>query len=238
MNIEGVKTLRIKTQAGYADCRRALAESKGNIEEAEEYLRKRGRAVIDSDTATKTESGVIESYIHPGNRVGSIVEIKCQTDFVAKTEEFKTFAKEISMQVASMRPKYLSRAEISLDVISKEVGYRIERLGKEGVLEENLQDKLDAEMEQWYSEVCLLEQAYIKDGKKAIKDLLAELISKMGEKCKITLFERWEIGSEVDELEEEPIAVEVGNYNKFKIPVSVMLTVMSLLSIVAIFSSC
>jgi elongation factor Ts len=236
IDIKNVKILREKTQAGYADCKKALLNSDNNIEKAEEYLREKGRAIIDRDVTTKTECGVIESYIHPGNRVGTIVEVKCQTDFVAKTDEFKNFAKEISMQVASMKPRYISRADIPLDIISKEVGYRIERLKREGAAEEDLQMQLDAEMEQWYSDICLLEQSYIRDSKKAVKDLLAELISKTDEACKVTKFERWEVG--MDEEKKPVMEEKANNLNRFYLPVSAILIVMVLFILISIFGDC
>lgn len=220
IDIKNVKTLRERTQAGYTDCKKALVSSGGDIEKAEEYLREKGRALIDKDVTTSMEAGVIEAYIHPGNRVGAIVEVKCQTDFVAKTEEFRGFAKEISIQVASMRPRYISRADVPLDVISKEVGYRIERLEREGSSEEDLQKQLDAEMEQWYSDVCLLEQAYVRDSKKAVKDLLAELISKTDETCRVHKMERWEIGMEEKQTDED---VNEEQSSKFKVPAAIVL---------------
>jgi len=232
IDIKNIKILRNKTQASYADCKKALLNSNNDIEKSEEYLRENGRAIIDRDVTTKTECGVIESYMHPGNRVGTIVEVKCQTDFVAKTDEFKYFAKEISMQVASMRPRYISRADIPLDIISKEVGYRIDRLKREGTSEEDLQTQLDAEMEQWYSDICLLEQSYVRNSKKAVKDLLAELISKTNETCRISKFDRWEIGMD----EKEQVEEKVSGLGKFRLSATVVLTTMFFFTLMMIIA--
>lgn len=205
-DIKNIKELRDITKASYADCKKALIEANGNIEEAEVIVRNKGHAIIDKRTIDNSVQGLIHSYIHPGGRIGVLVEVKCSTDFVAKTDEFKQFAREIALQIAAMKPKFVSRADIPLDIISNEVSFRMERLLKDGADEcsEEFAKLLDAEMELWYSEVCLLEQTYIKDNKKRVQDLLAELITKVNETCRISKFNRWEIGSiENNEIESE-----------------------------------
>jgi len=197
-NINQIKILREKTAASYAECKKALTDSRGNLEEAERLVRQKGLAVIENNIITDTDQGVVCSYIHPGDRVGVLVEVKCKTDFVAKTQEFRQFAKEMAMQIAAMRPKYISRADVPLDAISKEVGFRIDRLARDGITEENeeFQKLLDAEMDHWYAEICLLEQLYVRNGKRNVKDVLADLIAKVDETCRVSRFERWEIGTE------------------------------------------
>jgi elongation factor Ts len=217
IEISQIKTLREKTKAGYADCKKSLVESNGDLEEAEKILRRKGHTIIEGHIITDTDQGVICSYVHPGDRVGVLVEVKCKTDFVAKTEEFKQFAKEMAMQVAAMKPQYVSRADVPLDVISQEVGYRIGRLARDGMTEEDeeFQKLLDAEMDHWYAEICLLEQLYVRDGRKNVKDLLAELISQVDETCRVSRFERWEIGFE-DEKEKVAEMPMPSITNKFK----------------------
>lgn len=198
IGIESIKVLREKTKSSYFDCKNALIQANGNIEEAENIIRNKGHEIIERKTVDISTNGMVYSYIHPGNRIGVLVEVKCSTDFVAKTDEFKEFTKNISLQIASMKPKFISRADVPLEIISEEVAFRIERLKNDGMKEddENFQKLLDSEMELWFSEICLLEQTYIKDNKKRVQDLLAELISKVGEACRISRFNRWELGVE------------------------------------------
>lgn len=225
-----VKKLRKKTQSGYMNCKEALIEANGDLEEAQEILRRKGFKLMENSSSDQTEQGVICSYIHPGNRIGVLVEVKCKTDFVAKTEEFKTFAREMAMQVASMKPDYISRADVPLEKISQEVGYRTERLIREDAYgDESFQAKLDGEMNQWYSEMCLLEQPYIRDNRRAVKNFLADLITKVDEPCRITRFERWEIESESEEKEENIVELEAPRYGK-------KLQIFSIIILFALFS--
>lgn len=206
IDVKDVKALREMTKASYADCKNALVESNGDLVAAETIVRNKGHAIIDKRTVDNSVQGIVHSYIHPGGRIGVLVEVKCNTDFVAKTEEFKQFVKEIAMQIAAMKPKFISRADIPLEVISNEVSFRMERLRNDGADEssDEFSKLLDAEMELWYSEVCLLEQTYIKDNKKRVQDLLAELITKVNETCRVSKFDRWEIGNtEEKEVEQE-----------------------------------
>jgi len=183
MNIENIKNLRKITQASYAECKKALKEANQDIKEAENILMKRGLRIINSAPTNESEIGIVHSYIHPGNRIGVLVELHCDTDFVAKTEEFQRFAREIALQIASMKPKYISRDDVPEEDYLKEYDRRSNNSNPE------------AELVQWFSEVCLLEQTYIKDNSKIIKELLAELINKVNESCRIKRFIRWEIGN-------------------------------------------
>jgi len=240
INVQDVKKLREKTQSGYMDCKKALVEANGNIERAQEILREKGFKIMES-TSSKTEQGVICSYVHPGDRIGVLLEMKCKTDFVAKTDEFKHFAREMAMQVASMKPDYVSRADVPLDVVSKEVGFRTERLARDGIAYEDefFQVKLDGEMAQWYSEVCLLEQPYIRDNKKAVKTLLAELVAKVDEPCRVARFDRWEIEAEqvAKEEEFEPIMLDA-NGSRFRFVGSLILLLLLAALIVGFVGMC
>jgi len=220
VNIQDIKTLRSKTQASYRACKEALLNSE-NLKDAEKYLIQKGLKVIDGTASDTNQHGVIKSYVHPGDRICAVVEIGCDTDFVAKTQEFQEFAKEIALQVASMKPLYTARSDISFEDETREMSFRQERLKKEGLDGEELEVALFNEMEQWFTEVCLLEQAYVRDGRKSVKELLAELVSKMQENCKIRRFARWEVGVEE---EEEPQNIEPNDpFQKIRTPTVIAL---------------
>ena len=224
MDISKVKDLRSKTQASYAECKKALEESCDNMAEAERLLMIKGLREVDGPPVS-SNIGVIHSYVHPGNRIGVLVEVGCETDFVAKTEEFQKFVKEMALQVASMKPLFISRDEISESLIYEERERRAERLEKADTPVQLIEELVDAEMVQWYTEVCLLEQTYIRESGKAIKELLAELINKTGETCRIVRFSRWEVGQE--ELEEEADEeLPSRPFNKFFIPAAIILAIM------------
>lgn len=188
-----IKELRDRTQASYANCKKALEESGFNLDKAERILMEKGLREIDTPPSND-DIGIIRSYVHPGSRIGVLIEAKCETDFVAKTDEFQEFAKEIALQIASMKPQFVSRADINETLVYSERERRIARLEKEGNSGHLLEDLADAEMIQWYAEVCLLEQVYIRDNSKTVKELLAELINKTGEACRVSRFSRWEVG--------------------------------------------
>jgi elongation factor Ts len=190
-----IKTLRNRTQASYAECKAALDEAEQSIEKAERILITKGLKIIDSLLVGKTDAGIINAYVHTGNKIGVLVETNCNTDFVARTEEFQDFVKNIALQVASMRPRFVSKNDIPDEELMIEYEKRIARL-EEVKSQGNLDELAEAEMVQWFSEVCLLEQTYVKDSSKTVKELLAELINKVGEYCEIKGFVRWEVGGD------------------------------------------
>jgi len=192
--MEEVKKLRFKTSAGMMECKNALKESDGDIEKAVEILRKKGSAKAAKKASRVAGQGVIESYIHMGNRIGVLVELNCETDFVARNAEFKTIARELAMQVAAANPMYVSKDDIPEDVIEKEKDiFRSQVTGKpEDVTEKIVEGKL----QKYFSEVCLVDQPYIKDPNVKIKDLLTQLISKIGENIVINRFMRYEVGEQ------------------------------------------
>ena len=191
--MDKIKDLRGRTQASYAECKKALVENDFDVKNAEEALMKKGMRAADAPTRNNNV-GAIYSYLHPGNRIGVLVEVKCDTDFVAKTAEFTKFVKEVALQVASMKPIFVSRADVGEDTLDRERIRRAQTLLIENTDFSLLNEKVDAEMTQWFSEVCLLEQTYIRDTGKLIKELLAELVNKTGEACRISRFSRWEVG--------------------------------------------
>lgn len=189
-----VKQLREKTGAGMMDCKRALEETRGNFEQAIEYLRKKGAATAAKRSDKETNQGVVEAYIHAGGRIGSMVELNCETDFVAKTPEFKQLAHDIAMQIAAMSPHFITREQISKETVDKELEIyksQAENEGKPATIAEKIaQGRLD----KFYQEVVLMEQSFIKDSGKTIKDLIDEQTAKVGEKISIRRFHRYHLG--------------------------------------------
>ncbi len=189
-----VKELREKTGAGMMDCKKALQESNGDVEKATEYLRKKGLQKAEKKVGRQTKDGLIKAYIHPGSRLGVLVEINCETDFVARTDEFQNFANDVAMQVAAAKPLAVSREDLPADLVSKEEDiYKAQ--AKESGRPENVLDRIaQGKMEKFYQESCLLEQSFVKDPNKTIQDLLNEMIAKLGENMSIRRFIRFELG--------------------------------------------
>jgi elongation factor Ts len=192
--VESVKDLRQRTGAGVVDCKKALQEAKGNVDAAIDYLRRKGLATAAKKAGRIASDGLVSSYIHAGGKMGVLVEVNCETDFVAKTEDFQTFVKNIAMQIAAANPQYIRREEIPEEVLEKEKDiYRTQAL--EGGKPQKVIDKIvDGKMERFYSEVCLLEQTYIKDSDLTIKELLEAMIAKIGENISIRRFSRFQLG--------------------------------------------
>ncbi len=190
-----VKELREKTNAGMMDCKKALLEADGVMDTAFDLLRKRGLDIAAKKSSRATKEGVIGSYIHSNGKIGVLVEVSCETDFVAKNEEFKEFVKDLTLQVASAFPQYLSREEVPEKVIAKEKEIYSEQVkGKP----ENIIDKIvEGKLEKFYKQVCLVDQLFVKDDKKTINDLLKEKIAKLGENMAIKRFVRFQVGEEL-----------------------------------------
>jgi len=193
---EDVKILRDKTGAGMMDCRKALEESGGNIEKAVEVLRKKGAASAEKRVGRATNQGVVESYIHTGGRLGTMVELNCETDFVAKTEDFKLLARELAMQVAAMNPRFISRDQVDKETIDKEIEIYRASAKAEGK-PDNIADKIaQGKLDKFYQDICLLEQSYVKDPGKSIKDVITEIIAKTGENISVKRFIRFHLGED------------------------------------------
>lgn len=192
---EMVKNLREKTGAGMMDCKKALTEAGGDFDKAVELLRKKGLAAAEKKAGRQASEGVIASYIHM-DKIGVLLEVNCETDFVARTDDFKQFVKDVAMHIAAAAPRYLKREDIPEDVINKEKEiYREQIKGKP----EHVIDKIvEGKLEKFYSETCLLDQVFVKDpeGKKKVKDILTELIAKLGENIVIRRFVRYQLGEE------------------------------------------
>ena len=193
-----VKTLREKTGVGLMDCKEALKISNGDMDKAVDHLREKGLAKAQKRAGRAATEGTVAVYIHMGGKIATMVEINCETDFVAKTDQFQTFAKDVAMQVTAANPSYVKREDVPVEVRDKEKHiYRIQ--AKEADKPEKILDKIaDGKLEKFYQEVCLLEQPFIKNPDISIKDLLEDLIAKMGENIVVRRFVRYQLGETVD----------------------------------------
>jgi elongation factor Ts len=194
--IDLVKKLREKTNAGYADCQAALKEAGGDMEKAVEILRKKGIAVALKKGTRAANEGVVASYIHLGGKIGVLVEVNCETDFVAKNEDFRNFVKEIAMQIAAANPQYIKREDVPPDVLEKE--RKILREGVSGKPKEVAEKIVEGKLEKFYQEFCLLEQPSIRDQKVKVGDMLTNTVLKIGENIVIRRFVRFRVGEEAN----------------------------------------
>jgi elongation factor Ts len=191
-----VQELRAKTNVGMMDCKRALEETDGDMERAIEVLRKRGIAKAEDRMGRAAREGAIVSYIHTGNKLGVMVEVNSETDFVARTDEFQAFARDVAMHIAANAPLAVSREDLDPVVVERERGiYREQALG-EGKPENVVDRIVEGRLEKYYQEVCLLEQPFVKDLDKTVKDLETELAAKSGENVSIRRFVRYVLGEE------------------------------------------
>lgn len=190
-----IKRLREKTNAPMMDCKKALEESNGDLDIAIDILKKRGQIVALKKAGRTAKEGVIGSYIHSNSKIGVLLEVNCETDFVARNEDFRQFVKDVSMQVAATSPSYVSREEVPASIIEKEKNILKETVKNkpENVVEKIVQGKL----EKFYSEVCLMDQSFVKDDKITIRDYLNTLIGKIGENIIIRRFVRFQVGEDV-----------------------------------------
>ena len=191
-----VKELRDKTGAGMMDCKKALQEVDGDLEKAVDFLRKKGIAKAEKKASREAKDGLVEAYIHAGGKLGVIVEINCETDFVAKTDDFKEFVRNVAMHVAASNPQSVAREDIDPAVVAKEVEIYKDQAKDSGKPEHIIEKIAEGKLEKFYSESVLLEQAYIRDPDKSIKDYLTETIAKLGENIAIQRFARFRIGDE------------------------------------------
>jgi elongation factor Ts len=199
IDASAVKNLRQKTGAGIMDCKRALKEAQGNVDKAIEFLRKKGLAKAAKRTGRSAHEGLVESYIHPGGRIGVLVEVNCETDFVARTQEFKDFVRDISMHIAAANPQYLTREDVPEEVIQKERDILRMQALEMGKPEKVVDRIAEGRMEKFFSEVCLLEQAFVKDLDVTVGELLNSLMGKIGERISIRQFTRYQLGEETEE---------------------------------------
>ena len=189
-----VKELRERTQAGMMDCKRALQETGGDLEKAVDYLREKGLAAAAKKASRIAAEGLVEAYIHGDGRIGVLIEVNCETDFVAKTDEFRDLVRELAMQVAAMKAEYVERSEVPQHVIEHEREVNRSLALNEGKPEHVVDKIVDGRMEKFFQQVCLLEQPYVRDADKSIQDLINEKIASMGENIRVRRFVRFERG--------------------------------------------
>ena len=190
-----VKELRDKTNAGMMDCKKALTEYDGDMDKAQDFLRQKGLAVAAKRADRATSEGVIETYIHAGGKLAAMVEVGCETDFVAKTDGFKDFAKEIAMHVAGASPIAVKREEVPAEVLEREKAIYVKQAEDSGKPANIVEKIVGGKMDKFYSEICLMEQKFIKDPDITIQDKLNEVIASIGENISIKRFARFQVGA-------------------------------------------
>jgi len=191
-----VKELREKTGAGILDCQHALKESDNDLERAVEHLRQKGLATAQKKAGRETNEGTIAAYIHPGSRIGVLVEVNCETDFVARNDEFQAFVKDLALQIAASNPSYVKRDDIPPGVIEKEKQIYQAQAKEMGKPEAAWSKIVEGKIEKFYQEACLMEQVFIKDPTVTIKDLVTQKIAKIGENITVRRFTRYQLGME------------------------------------------
>lgn len=189
-----VKDLRERTGISIMECKTALVESQGNIERAIEILRKKGIAKAEKKADRVATEGLIWAYIHPGNKIGVLVEVNCETDFAAKTEDFITFVKDVAMHIAATNPAAIRRDEVDLELVNKEREIYREQACYQNKPENVIERIIDGKMDKFYQDNCLLEQPFVKDPQKTVKDYLTEMVAKVGENINISRFVRFQLG--------------------------------------------
>ncbi len=189
-----VKELRDKTNAGMMDCKKALQENDGDMDKAVDFLRQKGLAVAAKRAGRSTSEGIIQTYIHAGGKLGVMVEIGCETDFVAKTDDFINFSKDIAMHIAAVQPLALTREEVDAKTAQREKDIYTQQAIDSGKPANIAEKIVDGKMNKFYSEVCLLEQKFVKDPDVTIQDKLNELVTKMGENISIKRYSRMQVG--------------------------------------------
>ena len=193
--LDAIKKLREKTNAGVVDCKKALSESAGDVEKAIEWLRKKGVSMASKKAGRAAKQGRIESYIHQGGKIGVLVEVNCESDFVARNDDFKTFVRDVAMQIAAANPLYVSREEVPEEAVKRETE----------IIKAQIKDKpapaaekiLEGKLSKFFEDACLLEQPFIKDTNIKVKDLLTSMIAKIGENIIVRRFERYQVGEDL-----------------------------------------
>ena len=202
MDAKLVKELREKSGAGMMDCKKALVACEGNIEKAMEHLREKGLAATNKKAGRIAAEGVVESYIHMGGKIGVLVEINCETDFVAKTDGFRTFARDVAMHIAAINPQYVSKDEVPVEEVEHEKEILKNQALNEGKPEKIVDKMVEGRIQKFYKEICLLEQPFVKNPDITIEDLVKEQIMTIGENVKIRRFARFQMGEGLEKKEE------------------------------------
>ena len=203
-----VKELRERTSAGMMDCKKMLQEAEGDMEKAAELLRKKGLAAADKKSGRTAAEGAVGSYIHGTGSIGVLVEVNCETDFVARTDEFQTLVRDIAMHIAAADPRFVRREEVTQSVLDKEAEIYADQMRAEGKPEKIIPNIVKGKIEKYYSEHCLLEQAYIKDTDKSVQGMITEKIAKIGENIQVRRFARFKLGEGIEKKSDD-FAAEV-----------------------------
>jgi elongation factor Ts len=208
-----VKVLRERTQAGMMDCKKALQECGGNMDQAAEWLRKKGLAQVEKKAGRVAAEGAVMSYIHMGGKIGVLLEVNCESDFVARGEDFQSFVRELAMHICAANPAYLKREDVSESDVAKE-----REIYKAQVIESgkpaNVADKIvEGKINKWYSEVCLMEQPWVREPKMTIEELRASVVQKTGENVTVRRFVRWVLGEGIEKKKDD-LAAEVARMNE------------------------
>lgn len=191
-----VKELRDKTGVGMMECKKALQEADGDIEKAQDYLRKKGLADASKRSGRSTSEGLVEAYIHVGSQIGVMIEMNCETDFVARNDQFKTLARDIAMHIAASAPQYISREEVPADVVEKEKAILMEQPDMASK-PENVREKIiEGRLGKFFEQICLLDQTYVKNPDQKVGDLVKQAISTIGENIRVRRFVRFSVGEE------------------------------------------
>ena len=201
-NANDIKELRAATGAGMVDCQKALKESDGNMEKAIAYLREKGIAAAAKKSSRIAAEGVVGSYIHMGGKIGVLVEVNCETDFVAKSEQFQVLVRDIAMQIAAAKPEYVRIEEVPADAVEKEKEILTAQSLNEGKPAAVVEKMVQGRIKKFYQDICLMEQAFVKDPSKTITDVMNEAILKIGEKLTIRRFVRYEMGEGLQKRED------------------------------------
>jgi elongation factor Ts len=209
INAKQVSELRAKTGAGIMDCKRALAEEQGNFDKAVEYLRKKGLAAAAGKAGRIASEGLVESYVHPGGRIGVLVEVNSETDFVARNQEFKAFVHDLAMHVAASSPRYVSRQEVPESVVASEKEILAAQVREQEKKPDHIIEKIvTGRLEKYFKEFCLLEQPFVKDTEQTVEGRLNALVAKIGEKVVIRRFARFQLGEGLEKRQDD-FAAEV-----------------------------
>ena len=208
-----IKELRERTGAGMADCKKALVESEASMDKAIEYLRVKGLAKAAKKAGRIATEGLISQYIHGGGRIGVLLETNCETDFVARSPDFQNFTKEVAMQIAAMNPQFVAADEVPFTLIEKERAIRREQAADSGKPAAVVEKMIEGQIQKWLKETCLLDQAWVRDDKKTIRDLQQDLVARLGENIKVRRFVRFELGEGLEKKQEnfaEEVARQAG----------------------------
>jgi elongation factor Ts len=189
-----VKELRDRTGAGFMDCRNALTETNGDIEEAIQVLRKKGQAMAQKKAGREATEGSVGSYIHAGGKIGVLVEVNCETDFVARTDEFQKLCHELAMHVAALDPRFVRREEVTEDILAREREIYKEQARNSGKPENIIEKMVSGKMEKFFEETCLYEQRFIRDETVTVREMIEQAIARMGEKVSVRRFVRFKVG--------------------------------------------